>query len=640
MCGIAGGLFWGRHASRDEARDVVRAMTFALTHRGPDGDGIWVRDELTAGGPIVALGHRRLAIIDLTDDAAQPMAAGPGVITYNGELYNFASLAAGLQADGERFRSKSDTEVLLRGYLRDGPGFLNRVRGMFAFGLWDQRHARLTLARDRFGIKPLYYFEGPDCFLFASEIRSLLASERVPRQLDRAALWQYLGYQAVSPPRTLVSGVRALPPGHRLDVRHGRAAQAVRYWDLMADRASSEGDAAPAARRVRELLSESVAAHLVSDVPVGVFLSGGIDSSAIALLMAEQGAHPVTFSVAMGDPAFDERQHARLVANACGADHEEIEISPEEISDALPEALGRMDHPSGDGINTFVISEVVRKRGLKVALSGLGADELFGGYPSFRRIPDAERWLDRWGHTPAPVRKAAARIVGSLDPIARAAAKTSAVLETDGSLARVWPVTRQLLTESERTKLLNHDTSTSDSAFDPYVQILEDAFTAAPESDLMARISYAEARTYMHDVLLSDTDQMSMAHGLEVRVPFVDHELASYVMGLPQAVKHRPGDTPKPLLVEAVGDLLPDSIVRRPKQGFTLPFPVWMRTTLRDFCEERLGPSGLGRRPEFRGRAVAALWQNWMNRPSDHRWSRLWTLVVLETWLSQHEIES
>jgi asparagine synthase (glutamine-hydrolysing) len=636
MCGIAGGLFWGADASRDDAAAVVRSMTRALAHRGPDGEGVWVHDALAAGGPVVAFGHRRLAIIDPSAAGAQPMAAGPSVITYNGEVFNFATLRGELEVAGELCRSRSDTEVVLRSYLVWGRRVFDRLRGMFALGVWDAAHGRLTLARDRFGIKPLYYAEGPDFFLFASELRALLASGRIARRLDRIALQQFLGYQSVPPPRTLIAGVRQLPPGHYLDIAHGTPAAPRRYWDLLAAARPRHGSARQCREQVRELLDDAVRSHLVSDVPVGLFLSGGIDSAAIAMLMAAQGVQPQSFSVAMTEAAFDERSHARAVAAASGADHREIELSIDEVRDAVPAALARMDHPSGDGINTFVISEAVRQHGYKVALSGLGGDELFGGYPSFRRIPGARRWLERWGHAPRPLRRVAARVVGSLEGFSPAVGKTSAVIETDGSLARVWPITRQVFTEHHRAQLL----ASGDEAGDPYVDLLTQAFDESPGADLMAKISYAESRTYMHDVLLADTDQMSMAHGLEVRVPLLDHPLAEYVVGLPEYRKQQPGGTPKPLLVDALEGLLPSSIVNRPKHGFTLPFPVWMRGPLRGFCEARLGPDGLGGRAEFCSKAVRAVWKDFLASRTGGRWTRVWLLVALATWLERQDIEA
>jgi asparagine synthase (glutamine-hydrolysing) len=640
MCGIAGALMWGSRRAPDAAADAARTMTHALAHRGPDGSGVWASADGAAAGAAVALGHARLAIIDLSDQAAQPMKSESAVITYNGETYNFADVGRELAGLGETFRTQSDTEVVLRAYVRWGPAMLQRLRGMFALAIWDTARGCLFLARDRFGIKPLYYYTGPDYVVFASELRALLATGLVPRRLDPAGLWQYLAYQSVPAPRTLVEGVRLLEPGHSLEVRPGLAASPARYWDLLdAREGSGPVDLPEARRRVRAHVERSIAAHLVSDVPVGIFLSGGIDSSAIAALVASLGRRPLTFSVALSEADFNEADQARAAAAACGADHHEVHVHEGDLLSALPEILGRMDHPSGDGINTYVIAGAVRRAGVKVALSGLGGDELFGGYPSFDRLSRAEQFLKRWHRVPQTVRSATARVVGAFDAMSRTVGKASAVIDTDGSLEYVWPITRQVFDEAARRDLLA-------GAFldrigvtrDPYAALLGERFARHPEADWLAKISYAEARTYMHDVLLADADQMSMAHGLEVRVPFVDHELAACVLGLPEAVKRRPAAGPKPLLVESLGSLLPESIARRPKRGFTLPFPVWMRNGLRAFCEERLGRSGLARRAMFREAAVTSLWTDFLTGHPHATWPRVWSLVVLASWLDQQHV--
>src|SRR5262245_20715514 len=388
MCGIAGGIFWG-DTPVTVAQDAVSAMERRLAHRGPDGRGMycsWTPDSPWQG-PFVVLGHTRLAIIDTSDAGAQPMDVrgqpAAGWITYNGETYNFRELRSELEQSGARFHSRTDTEVLLHGYAAWGLDLLPRLRGMFAAALWDPCAKRLLLARDRLGIKPLFYYSGNGCLLCVSEVRALLATGLVPNRLDRTALWQYLGYQSIPAPRTLVQGIRALQPGHWMTVSaEGQQAHGA-YWQMLAPHnAVIDVSPAEARRRTGELLRESVAAHMVSDVPVGAFLSGGIDSSAVVALMREAGHQPRTFSVGFDERPFDESSHAAVVARLFDADHTHVRLRGDDLLDQLPDALQAMDQPTGDGINSYVVSGAVRARGITVVLSGLGGDELFGGYPS------------------------------------------------------------------------------------------------------------------------------------------------------------------------------------------------------------------------------------------------------------------
>jgi asparagine synthase (glutamine-hydrolysing) len=652
MCGIAGILVragaagFGSETTGDlprSAASIARRMVAALAHRGPDGRAVQTLD--AGPGVSVAFGHTRLAILDLSPDGRQPM-PNPGTgdwITHNGEVYNFAELRSELRIPGREeasggggWRSRTDTETILHAYGKWGEQCLERLRGMFAFAIWDARRRRLFAARDRLGIKPLYYFTGDGFFLFASEVRALIASGLVPRRLDRQATWEFLGYQSVPSPRTLVEGVSALPPGGWLRVKIDGTVETHDYWDLL-ERASAEARTATPAesrRHVGDLLREAIDLHLVSDVPVGTFLSGGIDSSAVVALIREAGQVPRTFSVAFPERAYDETHHARRIAARFGADHSEILLKESDLLDQLPDALGAMDQPTGDGVNTYVVSRAVRSAGMKVALSGLGGDEFFGGYPSFHRAKRAARCLTLWGRLPAALRASAGRAVGVLGDTSIRGAKLAALVESDGTLPAMFPILRQLLSRSQRRALLADSFRCDvDEGRDAYVGLLESAFASAPRADTFARISYAEGRTYMHDVLLRDTDQMSMAHGLEVRVPLLDHRLVEYLMGLPDAHK-RPNGIPKRLLIESLGGLLPDEVVRRPKQGFVLPLAPWMRGALRGFCQERLQPGRTEARGLFRPDAVQRLWRAFLNG-RDRLWSRIWTLVVLEEWLDQ-----
>lgn len=646
MCGIAGAWIARGADGASDSTAIVSRMVEALGHRGPDGRGVAACTEPGAEsrtGPAVALGHTRLAILDLSDRGAQPMRADrtPSWITFNGEVYNFRTVRGELQARGRLFASETDTEVILQGYEEWGEAVIDRLQGMFAFALWDGRRGRLILARDRVGIKPLYFYRGDGVVLFASEVRALLASGLVPRRLDAIGLDQYLAYQTVPPPRTLVEDVRMMLPGHVATVSgpDGRITQR-RYWDLLADASEEAATATPAQARsaVGELLERSAALHMVSDVPVGIFLSGGIDSSAIVALTRRSGVVPRTFSVVLPGTAEDEAPFAREVARHFGAEHTEIAIGEAEIRAELPEALARVDHPSGDGINTYLVSRAVRGAGFKVALSGLGGDELFGGYPSFRRLERFASYASTWRRSPAPVRAAAAAAVRALGGSSVASSKMAAVLESDGSVPQTFPLMRQMLSAGSRRALVGDAlVDRSIAQGDPYVALLQEAVSAHPDAALMTLVSYAEARTYMHDVLLRDTDQMSMAHGLEARVPLLDHRLVEYVMGLSDRAK-APAGVPKRLLIESLGEPLPAACVHRPKQGFVLPFEHWMKGDLRSFCERHLGAAGLAGRGLVSEPALRALWSAFLGGDRSTTWSRPWTLVALNAWLEQNHI--
>lgn len=634
MCGISGAFTIGE-SSRVSVTGTVQAMTRAMNHRGPDDEGFFFDSR-------VGLGARRLAIIDLSG-GKQPMTNEDGsiVVVYNGEIYNFQDLRRELVQLGHRFRTDSDTEVIVHAYEEWGRACVHRLRGMFAFAIYDRRTTLLFLARDRLGIKPLYYYHHDGVFLFASEVRALLAGGLIPRRLNPVGLWEYLAYQSVPAPRTLIDGVQMLPPGHWLALDARGAATSGRYWDLL-ESASSEALAASpdeARARVRKLLRESVALHLVSDVPVATFLSGGIDSSAVVGLMREVGEQrPRTFSVVFEERAYDEARYARQVAERFDTDHTEVLLKESDLLEQLSEALAAMDHPSGDAVNTYVVSKVVHGAGIKVALSGLGGDELFAGYPSFDRLGRAAGWLRLWGRAPNAARRLAGNAVRAVCKPSIRTEKVAALMASGGTTAVAFPLLREVFSPSLRRLLLTERWCARAEGYpDPYAVLLHEAFATAPAAGTLSRISYAEARTYMHDVLLRDTDQMSMANSLEVRVPLLDHVLVEYVTGLPDVHK-QPNGTPKRLLVESLDGMLPGDIVRRPKQGFVLPFDRWMRGALRSFCEHRLGPQRLSNRGIFRPSTLRQLWQDFLSGRGSAPWSHLWLLVALEEWLERNGI--
>jgi asparagine synthase (glutamine-hydrolysing) len=510
---------------------------------------------------------------------------------------------------------------------------------MFALAIWDGPRRQLLLARDRAGIKPLYIYRVQGGLLFASEVRALLSTGLVPRRLDLVAVDEFLAYQTVPTPRTLVQDLQMLEPGHSMIARGSSGGLVARpYWDLLDDASVAARTASPtdAATEVGRLLADSARLHMVSDVPVGIFLSGGIDSSAIVALTRQAGLTPLTFSVVMPGTPHDETTFAATIAREFQAEHTEVALVERDFSDRLPHALASVDHPSGDGLNTFVISQAVRRAGFKVALSGLGGDEFFGGYPSFVRLGRFAKYAAAWKHSPASFRYAAAAAVRAIGRSSVASTKAAAVLESDGRLPHTFPVLRQLFSPDQRRALLGETAVRAvDAGGDPYVALLNRAVERSGSIGLMSLISYAEARTYMHDVLLRDADQMSMAHGLEIRVPLLDHRLIEYLMGLPDAIK-LPGRVPKRLLVESLGAALPAKCTERPKQGFVLPFDLWMKGALRGFCEHHLGPRGLAGRGLVRPVAVRSLWQAYLAGRRTTSWSRPWALIALNSWIEQN----
>ena len=635
MCGIAG-IYLPKTKSISIETPLKR-MQRAIQHRGPDDEGIYLSPDGQIG-----LAHSRLSILDLSPAGHQPMSSPDGRywITFNGEIYNFRELRQELQDIGEHFVSQSDTEIILRLYALYGIDGLHRLRGMFALALWDVQEQSLLLIRDRLGIKPLYYSVENGTLIFASEVRAILATDLVSRQIDPIALNEYLAYQSIPAPRTLIQGIQTLPPGNWLTIHASGQIQQQAYWDLLQNHSTEahSADKPATVRQVGELLREATTLHLVSDVPVGVFLSGGIDSSAITALIREAGHTPYTFSVVFAESNFDESVYARQVADRFGAEHTEIRLTESAMLDQLPAALSAMDQPTGDGINSYVVSQAVRNAGVKVALSGLGGDEFFAGYSSFVRLEKAMKYQQRGAYLPASARNLLARAVEMAGGKSIQAAKAAAMIGSDGSLAQMYPVTRQVLSLSQRRLLLSERwQQLNDTWQDPYVALLQTAYQNADGAGLLTQISYAEARTYMHDVLLRDSDQMSMAHALEVRVPLLDHKLVEYLMGVPDEYK-RPNGTPKSLLVASLGDLLPDDVVHRPKQGFTFPFANWMRSELRAFCETRLDPQRIASRGIFNAREVGRLWKSFLDGSAEVSWSRLWVLVVLEEWLEQNQV--
>ncbi len=636
MCGIVGIL--ARNAVVPEP--LLESATRSLAHRGPDDQGtVIVRETLPE--PIeLGLGNRRLAILDLSSLGHQPM-QDPDTgnwIVYNGELYNFREVRSTLEREGALFASHSDTEVILKAYARWGEQCLNQFRGMFAFAIWDARRHRLLLARDPMGIKPLYYHQSDRHFLFASELRTLLGTGLVPRKLDPVALWNYLAFGSVYEPNTMIDGISALAPGHYLTWEQGTL-NTIRYWDLPRPDNSAEqgrqgnvaGHRAQLEEQVHATLDESVRMQLVSDVPVGVFLSGGIDSSSLVAILSRGGIRPSTFSIVFQEEAYSEAEHSRAVARLFNTDHHEITVSQHDVLDAIPAALRAMDQPTMDGINTYFVSQRARGAGVKVALSGLGGDELFAGYSSFHTVPRMERFGHFWAHVPRLLRGTAAAAFAVLAPTSDQNRKLSALIQGNGRVLHPYFLSRMLFSPTQRSRLAHAIPGAAVGSAD---RSLREILERTRGFDPVNRVSYLESRCYMLNTLLRDSDGMSMAHGLEVRVPLIDHQLAQQVMALPGHWKTG-GGTPKGLLVNALRGALPDSIVHRAKRGFTLPFERWMRDALRPELERTIGAIGNGPLAEFLDTAGAQeIWSDFLRGQTS--WSRPWALFVLQRWCQQN----
>ncbi len=640
MCGICGAVDFS--GALDPA-EFVRRMTPAMRHRGPDDEGY------LSSRPL-AIGMRRLSIIDI-EGGHQPIFNEDGSIgaVLNGEIYNFRELTNTLKGLGHRFRTRSDSEVIAHAYEQWGPGCVQRLQGMFAVAVYDSRRAHdtdgggtLFLARDRLGIKPLYYYCGPSAFLFASEVRTLLASGVIPKQLSRSSLHSFLLFGSVSEPMTLVEGVLSLPPGHSITIDLGSPAPAIQpqpYWDIAAA-AHPNGDAnldrQAATARVRELLEESVRLHLIADVPVGIFLSGGIDSTAIAALASREVSGVHTFTVDFPEKQFSEADIARRTAKRFGAAHDELMLDGDEMVGRVGEAVAALDQPSMDGINSYFVSWAARKAGLKVALSGTGGDEVFGGYQkTFRWTPRYERLAAVGGHVPSSVRAAMASVLsGAGDTFARGdgARKIAALWDDPRTLPHPYFFARALFTPTQVARLMSGGAGDS-GQHSLWWQWLAKGAADANQLDSFSAVTCLEARSYLVNTLLRDLDSMSMAHSLEVRVPFLHHPLVEFVTRLPAAMKvGRAG--PKELLVAALADLLPAEVVQQPKRGFTFPWAEWLRGPLREKMERGLSELSPSLGALLDERSVHAVWQAYLENKTS--WSRPWSLYVLNEWVKRH----
>jgi asparagine synthase (glutamine-hydrolysing) len=622
VCGISGLLALDGAGPVDA--DALDAMNATMVHRGPDSAGAFV------DGP-VGLAARRLAIIDL-EHGDQPLSNEDGtvIVVQNGEIYNHEALHAELEAAGHRFRTRSDTEVLAHAYEQWGVGFVERLRGMFALALWDARERRIVLARDRFGIKPLFWAEAGGALAFASELKALRLAPGFRENVDPEALDAFLAFNSIPAPLTIYAGARKLPPGHVL-VR-GRGANRIERFARPAPVPAADvrrEDEATLAAELRETLRDSVRAHLVSDVPVGVLLSGGVDSSVLCALAAQESSEPVqTFSIGFQERSFDELELARLVAERYRTDHHELILKPD-AAELFPEIAAAFDEPFGDSsaLPTFLVCRLASEH-VKVAMSGEGGDELFGGYETYVADLLSARGLGRAARLARPLVEllpSSSRRV-SLEYRAKRfvrAAHLPALERHHGWKEIFAPGVRAELMRGRR------------DGYDP-LEVYRERYAETAAAEPLARLQDVDLGIYLVDDLLVKTDRMSMTHSLEARVPYLDTEVAGLAMALPTAAKVR-GWAKKRLLRRAAAPLVPEAIVRGRKKGFSIPAAAWLRGPLVPFAKEILSPTRIARQRLLNPAAVTAVLDRHLSGREDLS-RQLWGLLALSLWQDRRPV--
>jgi asparagine synthase (glutamine-hydrolysing) len=619
MCGITG-ILNTKRLSVDPA--VIRRMTDCMVHRGPDSDGFFVENE-------IALGFRRLAIIDLSEVANQPLyhPSGRYVLIFNGEMYNFREVKAELK--DYPFVTQGDSEVILAAYAKWGAACIEKFAGMFALAIWDKHTRELFIARDRMGVKPVYYYAGQEHFIFASEIRSILNTGLVTASINPQAIDDFLSFQSVGFPHSIIKNIQQLEAGCWMRIGE-KGIEVNKYWDITKSTANFDfRNKESVKQRLHFLLQQSVQRRLISDVPLGAFLSGGIDSSAVVGLMAAASSEPVnTFNIAFNEPEYDESTYAQQIAKRFNTRHTEMRLEPTVFLDELQNALNSMDTPSGDGVNTYVVSKKIRQSGLTVALSGVGGDELFAGYPFFPQYYRLNKWKRSWALS-SPFRKLAAGFIKVNGSVRNDRIKQLLKLN-EIDIAGFYPLTRQIFSPGQIGKLTNHPVM-QQSLIEGKLRENAGAIEKFP---VLSQVSIAEYLGYTQHTLLKDTDQMSMAVSLEVREPFFDHDLVEFVLNVPDELKYP--TYPKSLLVESLGTLLPPEIVHRKKQGFLFPWKVWMKNELRSFCEQQI--TRLAQRDFISADYVKKLWQRFLSGDEHVRWMEIWLLVILEYWMEKNNV--
>jgi asparagine synthase (glutamine-hydrolysing) len=625
----------------------MKKMCDVMAYRGPDDEGmVFIRGDRSvetgpAGQPLpvdgafeVAFGHRRLSIIDLSPAGHQPMSNEDGTIwiVFNGEIYNFAELKEELEKKGHRFRSKSDTETIVHGYEEWDVACLKRFRGMFAFAIWDARKRRLFLARDRLGKKPLVYWMKNGHFIFASEMKSILQAPEVERRVNLRALHSYLALQYVPSPEGIFDGIRKLPPAHFLLYEPPGGVKVENYWTLdFSPARKKKEDLQEICRQIRSRLEESVRLRMISDVPLGAFLSGGIDSSIIVGLMAKQSSAPVkTFSIGFDEPEFDELSYARMISRRFATDHHEFVVRPDAI-DILNKLVWHFNEPFADSsaIPTYYVAKMTRDF-VTVVLTGDAGDENFAGYGRYRRA----KWVAAFTRLPEPFRKtlmpALLRKCASLHWREKTFTRLADFMEgLTGDQARNYAEQVKIFNRKEMASLYTRAMGEQVKSFDPFA-FLTDAWQEAKTDDVVDRLLHLDIHSYLPEDLLVKVDIATMANSLEARVPFLDHEFMQFAAALPSQLKLR-GAQSKFILKRAFSDLLPEGVMTRKKMGFGVPVSRWFRHELKGYMYDVLLDKRTHERGYFEKTGIERLLDEHVSLRNDHS-SKLWALLFLETW--------
>jgi asparagine synthase (glutamine-hydrolysing) len=643
MCGIAGFLDRSNGAVAERFHECVAAMTIAISHRGPDDTGAWI--DVPSG---IALGHRRLSILDLSAEGHQPMqsAGGGFVVVFNGEIYNFQELRRELEHLGHRFRGHSDTEIMLAAFDQWGlEASLRRFNGMFAFALWDRRNRILHLSRDRMGKKPLYYGWAGDTFLFGSELKALRAHPVFHSSIDRDALALYFRLGYIPAPYTIYENIRKLPAATYLSIRAGdrrTSSDPVSYWS--ARHAAESGlrdtihDYDAAVGELDRLLRDAVAMRMIADVPLGAFLSGGIDSSLVASIMQAQCGRPVkTFCIGFSEQKYNEADHARAVARHLGTDHTELTLTPAQALEVVPRLPRMFDEPFADSsqIPTFLVSGLAR-RSVTVSLSGDGGDELFGGYTSYQMCPEFYR---KYGWMPGPIRSAAGQMLRAVpQSLWNEIVPDGGALTPGARLHRLASTFRARTPETVYLSLISlweQPAALVPGASEPPTPFTRAASAALP--DLTEKMMLLDALVYLPDDILVKVDRASMAVSLEARAPLLDYRLLEFAWRLPRPFKIRHG-TGKWILRDLLSRYVPREIVERPKAGFEVPIRHWLRGPLRAWAEDLLDGGRIAREGLLNPAPVR---QTWLEHQSGRDWTgRLWAVLMFESWLESTSANS
>lgn len=620
MCGING--IYGLEKLQDPLK-LIHKMNESIAHRGPDASGVFHSKN-------VVLGHQRLKIIDLSESANQPFHSSNGryTLVFNGEIYNYQQIRKELKDDFV-FRTNSDTEVLLNAFTKWGKSCLQKLNGMFAFAIWDDEAESLFLARDRMGIKPIYYAFQNGTFVFSSEVKAVLRSGLVKREINQNSLYEYLNYQTVYGENTILDDVKMIPPASWLTIQDNQI-ETGEYWQIEAPKKRTYRSFEELKVQIAEKFGESIQKRMIADVPFGAFLSGGIDSSIVVGNMAKYSSQPIkTFHISFAEEQFSESKYAKIVANKFGTEHTDIQLHPNDLLNQLPDALSSMDHPSGDGPNTWLVSKVTKEAGITMVHSGLGGDELFAGYPVFNQLSSLieKKYLLSF---PKFLRKIGGNSLKLFKNDVQAE-KIAEILTLDRfDLESAYPISRKMLSDNQLRQYFG-SVKFQNGAIS-YVQNHLSYGQLGFDLPYLSKISVAELRTYLLSTLLRDTDQTSMAHALEVRVPFLDHEFVELLLSVPDEWKM--GSSQKQLLVNSFKGLIPDEVINRPKMGFVFPWEVWMKNELKQFCGDNL--NYLDNQQLFHKGAISNFSNQFFKGNPTVTWSRIWPLVVLGYWIKNN----